>query len=76
MNNNCVLRQENTTYTERDKPGHKHLAERISTLGWFNYQKYVIDSMGKAHLKASECANALFYLQHSTALLNPRLRLV
>ena len=42
-------------------------------LVWFNYQKYVIDYMGKvrAHLKASECANALFYLQHSNALLNP-----
>ena len=24
--------------------GHKHLAERISTLGWFNYRKYVIAS--------------------------------
>lgn len=74
MNNNCVLRQENTTCTERDKPGRKHLAERISISVWFNYRKYVIDSMGNrvpAHLKASECANALYYLQHSNALLNP-----
>ena len=24
--------------------GHKHLAERISILGWFNYRKYVMAS--------------------------------